>query len=426
MNPKLPLQSQHLQPKYHNNVSKDMLTTPVESILPDEPLLLMGAGPVPVPPKVAAANSLIINHVGDTMSVVIDRVKRMARYVFQTTSSHIFGVSGPASAAMEMAVTSVVWPGRKVLVIKNGLFSARLEDMARRLDADCFVIDHPAGVSVNADQVIAEMDKNHYDVITIVQGETSCTVYNSELETICKAAKERGVISIVDAVCTLSTMPLEMDDWAVDIIITGGQKGLSAIPGVSLIAFSEDVFEAIRSRPSPPPHWCLDVHLAEKFWEHHGYHYTAPVSGILALHEALRLICLETLEARHFRHKICSRALQAGLEAMGFELFVAPEHRLDSVIGIKIPGDLSGKDIMKVMTNNYRVEISGSFGLPIIRVGQMGEQARSHNLFRTIHALGMACQFLGVSLDVPQGMAVLEKNLADLVQLVKQGDTTAG
>ena len=88
---------------------------PLEIILPDEPLLMMGAGPVPIPPRVAAANSIVINHLGETMNKVIEQIKEMGRYVFQTTSSHVMGVSGPGSAAMEMAISNLVHPDDKVL-----------------------------------------------------------------------------------------------------------------------------------------------------------------------------------------------------------------------------------------------------------------------------------------------------------------------
>jgi aspartate aminotransferase-like enzyme len=384
---------------------------PLDSILPNEPLLLMGAGPVPVSQKVAMANSVVINHLGDTMSQVIERVRVMSQYVFQTSSKHIIGVAGPGSAAMEMAITNLVWPGRKVLSIQNGFFSARLAEMATRNGAEVTVYDVPLGEGADPDQVEALLKSGEFDVLTIVQGETSCTVWNQDLASITRLARKYGVLSVVDAVCTLSTMPLEMDNWQVDVVITGGQKGLASIPGVSLIAFSDHVWPTIIGRTAPMPHWCLDVRLAREFWEEKGYHYTAPVSGILALHEALRQVCLETLEKRFNRHQMCSLALQSAVEAMGLELFVNSPSRLNSVVGINLPTDVDGKRVLNAMSSLYKVEISGSFGLPIVRIGQMGEQSRAHNLFRTLHALGMSMKHAGASVDLPLGMAALERAL---------------
>jgi len=384
---------------------------PLDSILPNEPLLLMGAGPVPVSQKVAMANSVVINHLGDTMSQVIERVRLMSQYVFQTRSKHILGVAGPGSAAMEMAITNLVWPGRKVLCIQNGFFSARLAEMAERNGGEVSVYDVPLGEGADPDQVEALLQTGGFDVLTIVQGETSCTVWNQQLASITRLARKYNVLSVVDAVCTLSTMPLEMDNWQVDVVITGGQKGLASIPGVSLIAFSDHVWPTIMNRTAPMPHWCLDARLARQFWEEKGYHYTAPVSGILALHEALRQVCLETLEIRFARHQLCSLALQSSVQAMGLSLFVDSPSRLNSVVGITLPHGVDAKTVLTTMSDLYKVEISGSFGLPIVRIGQMGEQSRAHNLFRTVHALGMSMKHAGANMDIPAAMAALERSL---------------
>ena len=384
---------------------------PLDSILPDEPLLMMGAGPVPIPPRVAAANSIVINHLGETLAQIIEQVKSISQYVFQTKSKHILGVAGPGSAAMEMAVVNLVAPGDRVLSICNGFFSHRLAEMAERVEGDVRRMLVPEGAGVCLEQVETLLKEYRPNLITIAQGESSNTVCNQALPEIGRLAKTYGCLLVVDAVCTLSTMPLNMDQWGIDAVITGGQKGLSSIPGVSLIAFSEMAWGCIEAREDKLHHWCLDAKLADQFWYKKSYHYTAPVSGILAMHEALHLICKETLEKRFMRHKVCSEALQSGIEAMGLSLFVEPEARLNSVIGICLPDKLNISELLKTMSQRHRVEISGSFGLPIFRIGQMGEQCRSHHLFRTLHALGASLNTLGCSVDIPAGMAEQERKL---------------
>lgn len=374
---------------------------------------MMGAGPVPIPHRVAYANSIVINHLGETMGAVIDQVKAMGRYVFQTESPHVLGVAGPGSAAMEMAITNLVAPASKVLSVANGYFSQRMAEMARRVGGDVDVLEVSGDRRVSSDAVEARLRSKSYDVLTIVQGETSNTVWNAELQAIAALAKAHGCLVIVDAVCTLSTMRLDMDAWQIDAVITGGQKGLSSIPGVSLLAFSRSAWQAIEGRKSVLPHWCLDAKLADKFWNQNSYHYTAPVSGILALHEALRLVCEETLEARFHRHLVCSEALQAGIEAMGLTLLVDRASRLNSVIGINVPEAVSADGVRAYMSSIHKVEIAGSFGLNILRIGQMGEQCREHNLFRTLHALGLSMEANGASLNVPVGMAALERTLSE-------------
>ncbi|MDP7582026.1 MAG: alanine--glyoxylate aminotransferase family protein [SAR324 cluster bacterium] len=386
-------------------------TQHLDNILPSEPLLLMGAGPVPISHAVARANGVVINHLGETMDEVISNVKIMGRYAFQTVSDKIIGVSGPASAAMEMAITNLLWPGRSILALSMGTFSGRMAEMAEGVGADVTVIESAGIQPVRVEEVQEAFSKKHFDVITMAQGETSCGVEMKCLPEVARIAKEHGALVVVDAVCTLTTMPMQMDEWGVDVAIAGGQKGLSSIPGVSLIAFSQDAWKKIKSRKVRQPHWCLDALRAQTFWGSQQYHYTAPVPGILALYEALRQICEETLPMRFERHRVSSIALQAGIETMGLKLFVPIKDRLNSVVAINTPEATDSAQIRKTMSKRFNVEISGAFGLDILRIGQMGEQCRSHNLFKVLYALGMSCRQQGLDLDVSLGMAELERNL---------------
>jgi len=400
-------------------------TLPVQHLLPEEPLLMMGAGPVPIPASVAQANSIVINHLGNTMSVVIDQIKRMSRYVFQTNSEWVIGVAGPGSAAMEMAVSNIVFEKTRVLSVCNGFFSKRLSEMAARAGGSVYEHVVQDCHSADPDLVLKDIKKHKPEVLTIVHGETSNTIINSSLKEICQIAKENNILTIVDAVCTLSTTKLEMDNWNIDAVITGGQKGLSSIPGVSLVAFSSEAWKRISNRKQRSSHWCLDAKLAFNFWHNNSYHYTAPVSGLLALHEALRLVCQETLPLRFYRHEKCSIALQKGIEAMGLSLYSPPQSRLNSVIGINIPDGIKSSEICTHISKKYKVEIAGSFGLNIIRIGQMGEQSREHNLFRTLHALGSTMQDLGFQSDIPNGVAILESTIQKYSNATNKAENAA-
>lgn len=356
----------------------------------------MGAGPVPVPWEVAQANTHIISHLGESMREVVLQIKSMGQYVFQTQSSKIFGISGPASAAMEMAVSSLLWQGRKVLVLNMGTFSARFAELARGVGATVTELRPEGHSPVLVEDVKKALESQRFDVLTLVQGETSCGVKNIYLEEIVKLAGSMGVLTIVDAVCTLSTMPLPMDEWGIDVVVVGGQKGLSAIPGVSMIAFSEKAYEVVSSREERMPHWCLDPRKAFKFWGQGEYHYTAPVPGLLALYEGLRLICEETLEKRFERHLVSSKTLQRALVDRGLELFTPEEYRLNSVVAIKTPRGITSKELISHMIKHHGVEISGAFGLDIFRIGQMGEQCRPENVSRVLAALEKSFRALGI------------------------------
>lgn len=385
---------------------------PVKDMIPEDPLLLMGAGPVPIAASVANANGVVINHLGKTMDGVINGLKTLARYVYQTNSDKIIGVSGPSSGAMEMAIASLVWPGRRVLVLDIGTFSARWAEMSKRVGGDVTVIKSDGVEPVGADQVREAFKTSKFDVVIVTHGETSSGVFTHELPEIGAIARESGALTIVDAVTTLGTMPFMMDEWQLDAVISGGQKGLGSIPGISLVAFSQEAWQQIDSRESEPAQWCYDAKLAWQFWGKQQYHYTAPVPGVLALYQSLYLIKEETLHKRYLRHQLSSKALQKAIEAMGLTLFVPEEYRLDSVVAINLPEGVDSTELRAYMADKFSVEISGAFGHSIIRIGQMGEQCRSQNLFKTVYALGVACEHFGVKVNVSQAMAVLEENLA--------------
>ena len=125
------------------------------------------------------------------------------------------------------------------------------------MGAEVEVLAVPEGQAVCAERVAERLKSQRYDVVTMVQGETSSGICTTELPAIARLCQEHGALAVVDAVCTLSTMPLEKDAWGIDVVLTGSQKGLSSLPGVALIAFSDAAWEQVQQHPGPRPHWCL-------------------------------------------------------------------------------------------------------------------------------------------------------------------------
>ena len=385
---------------------------PISALLPSCPVLLMGAGPVPISRQVSDANRVVINHLGQSMTRVVDSVKQLASYALQTESARVLGVAGPSSAAMEMAIGNLCWPGRRVLCLVNGVFGARFAEMAQGLGLDVTVLEGAQSLPVTPAALRAELARRRYDVVTMVQGETSSGTFTQDLPELCALTRAHGALSIVDAVVTLTTVPFYMDAWNVDVVITGGQKGLGCIPGISLCAFSPEAWDTVLRHPGPRPHWCLDAIRADRFWGEHRYHYTAPVPAVLALREALRLVAEETLERRIERHRVSSVALQAGIEAMGLRLAVAPAARLSSVVAIEVPPGIDSAAVRAHMVDTFGVEISGGIGRDLFRIGQMGEQCRPMHTLAALHALGTSLVVCGFPANVAQGMAAFESTLA--------------
>jgi aspartate aminotransferase-like enzyme len=385
----------------------------IDDLLAGDLPLLMGAGPVPLAESVARANTLVINHLGDTMHTVLTQLVQMAAHLFQSPDATILGVAGPASAALEMAVSNLVTPGMRVLSVCNGQFGKRIAEMATRAGGDVACLIAEPFCAVDPDDVASELRRGRYDLLTICHGETSHTVHNVALPEICRLARAQGCLVLVDAVCTLGAMPFQMADWHIDAAVVGGQKALGAIPGVSLAAFSPRAWKRIEARRDIQPHWCLDAKLAADFWLRRAYHYTAPVPGLLALHEALRLYCEETPEQRFFRHRRCSHALQAGLQALGFSFAVDPRERLQTVLGVCLPNGIDSSALRASMSRESQVDISGAFGLDIVRIGQMAEQCRPPHLLRTLRALASALAEQGFVSDLGAALAVTQRLLKE-------------
>ncbi|MCC3701627.1 aminotransferase class V-fold PLP-dependent enzyme [Rouxiella badensis] len=369
------------------------------SFFPQE-TLLMGAGPVPQPPSVKQANTHIASHLGQRMNEVVEQLKAMARYAFQTTTPWVFGLSGPGSAAAEMAIGNLVHRRSRVLAISSGHFGLRMCEMARRHQAKVVLFEFDGREAFPLDRLRALLEQQVFDVVTLVHGETSSTTLNPDLPEIAALCKKQRALVVVDTVCTLGTTEVLMDNWQLDVVFCGGQKGLSSIPGVSLIAFSNEAWERVVQRTFTPTQWCYDALLAKEFWHHHRYHYTAPVNGIFALHEALRLLNEETLPLRIQRHRQSSQGVQKVLLQFGLTLAAPLPTRLDAVVGFQLPVWLSSVAFIDHLLSQHQVEISASFGSPLLRIGQMGEQCRAANVLRLVTALGESLDALGHPVDL--------------------------
>ncbi|WP_345891475.1 aminotransferase class V-fold PLP-dependent enzyme [Burkholderia sp. Ax-1735] len=375
-------------------------------------VLLMGAGPVPQPLSVRQANMHVASHLGPDMNDVLDQLKDMARYAFQTATPWIFGLAGPGSAAGEMALANLVNARSRVLAIVGGHFGARLAEMATRLQSGVEVFQFDGHARFPIEQFQQHLARYRPGLVTVVHGETSSTTINHALPQIAALCRQYEALSVVDAVCTVGTTALPMDAWQLDVVFCGGQKGLSAIPGVSLIAFSANAWQRVAKRDFKPAHWCLDAALAHAFWHEHRYHYTAPVNGLFALHEALRLLNEETLPARIERHRSCSTAVQEALLELNLTLAAPPPTRLHSVIGFHLPSGIQPDAFVARLRDQHRIEISTSFGLPLLRIGQMGEQCRPQAVLRLVAALGHCLRQAGRELDIDGIVDETEARLA--------------
>ncbi|MGH9361063.1 MAG: pyridoxal-phosphate-dependent aminotransferase family protein, partial [Thermoanaerobaculia bacterium] len=228
----------------------------------------------------------------------------------------------------------------------------------------------------------------------------------------------REKLFLVDAVTSLGGVEVRVDDWMIDACYSGTQKCLSCPPGLSPLTFGERALARLRARKTRVASWYLDLSMIEGYWTEgkRAYHHTAPISMNYALHEALALVLEEGIEARWRRHRLHSRALVAGLEALGFRMFAREGNRLPTLHAVWIPEDLAQlvpeARIRRRLLDEYQVEIGGGLGAvagKIWRIGLMGESCRRENVLLFIAALESILLDLGLRREPGAGVAAVAK-----------------
>lgn len=356
---------------------------------------LMGPGPSDINPRVLAAMSRpIIGHLDPVFIGMMEDMKGLLQYAFQTRNALTLPVSAPGSAGMETCFANLVEPGDEVIVCINGVFGGRMKENVERFGGIPVVVEDDWGQPVSPDKVEAAL-KTHPDarLLAFVHAETS-TGACSDVQALCALARKHDCLSIVDAVTSLGGSPLYVDDWGVDAIYSGSQKCLSCTPGLAPVSFSEPAVEHIRNRKTRVPSWFLDLNLVMGYWSGSGgkraYHHTAPINSLYALHEALVILHEEGLEASWARHRKHHEALRAGIEAMGLEFLVDTPHRLPQLNAVRVPEGVDEAAVRAALLQRYSLEIGaglGPYAGKIWRVGLMGHAANEHNVLLCLGAL---------------------------------------
>lgn len=361
------------------------------------PTLLMGPGPSCVCPEVYEALAKpTIGHLDPYFISIMDAVKEQLKTVMGTSNRLTMPMSGTGSAGMETIFVNLIEPGDRVLILINGVFGKRMEDVAGRLGAKVDALEFEWGTPVIPETVAAQLEKNKYDMVAVVHAETSTGVANPVQE-ISSLVKPTGALYLVDCVTSLGGMPVTMDAWQADAMYSGTQKCLSCPPGLAPVSFSEVALEKIKARKSKVPNWYLDLTMIMNYWEGNtrAYHHTAPINMIYGLYAALDHLLREGLENSYSRHAEMHASLVQGLENMGLEMYVRPDCRLPMLNAVSVPERV--KDEAKVralMLKEHDIEIGAGLGPlagKIWRIGLMGHTARPENVKRVLEALGSYC-----------------------------------
>lgn len=354
--------------------------------------VLMGPGPSLVAPSVYEALARpMIGHLDPEFVRMMEEIKAMLRAVFLTENAMTFPVSGTGSAGMEFCLANLIEPGDEVVVGVNGVFGGRMAEVAARLGARVIRVEAEWGRIIDPEDVESALGAARQPkVVAVVQAETSTGAW-TPLEEIARVAHKAGALMVVDAVTSLGGCPVRVDDWGLDAVYSGTQKCLSAPPGLAPVTLNDRALEVAKRRKTKVSSWYLDVNLLAAYWgEERVYHHTAPISMNYALHEALRLVLIEGLEARWERHRRHHEWLRDGLAARGLALTAQEGHRLWPLNAVGVPKGVDEAAVRKALLHEHGIEIGAGLGPlkgKVWRVGLMGETSRAEHVEGLLRAL---------------------------------------
>jgi alanine-glyoxylate transaminase/serine-glyoxylate transaminase/serine-pyruvate transaminase len=358
---------------------------PQTAEIPDR--LLLGSGPSPVPRRVLDALAHpTVGHLDPAFGALIDDVAEMLRATMRTANPVTFALSATGSGGMQAMVDTLIAPGDRVVCGVHGAFGARMADALGRAGADVVTVEAQWGRAIELDRLIdAATDGTR--AIFVVHGETSTGVAQP-LEGLAEAARARDALLLVDCVTSLAGHPLELDAAGVDAAFSGTQKCLNVPPGLAPFTVGERALGRLQQRS-----WYFDLQAMVDYWFADGpraYHHTTPINMMYALHEGLRIVGEEGLEARWARHARAHEALRRALAVLGFERLAPEGEQLSSLLAVRVPEGLDEAAVRVPLLTEDGIEVSGGLG-PLAgaawRIGVMGEGARPEPQERLVRAV---------------------------------------
>lgn len=365
----------------------------MNSFIPPE-RILMGPGPSNVHPRVLNTMARpTIGHLDPRFIELMDEIKELLKYAFQTRNEVTFAVSGPGSVGMETCLVNLIEPGTKVLVCINGVFGGRMKSIVERCGAQPIVLNIPWGKAIDPNFLEDTLKKNSgISICCFVHAETS-TGTKSDIKTLTEVAHKSNCLVIADTVTSLGGIPTLIDEWGIDVSYSGSQKCLSCPPGLSPVTLNEKAIDCIKNRKSPVQSWFMDLNLILSYWNgdaKRAYHHTAPINSLYALHEALLILKEEGIENSWRRHEENGNKLVATLEKIGLKPFVNKNERLPQLTSVSIPEGVDEASVRLTLLNDHNIEIGAGLGElagKVWRIGLMGYSSNEKNIDACVSAL---------------------------------------
>jgi alanine-glyoxylate transaminase / serine-glyoxylate transaminase / serine-pyruvate transaminase len=354
--------------------------------------LLLGPGPCNVDPRVLrAASAPQLGHIDPEFFAMLEETARLLRQVFQTGNEMTLCVSGSGFSGAEAVLSNLIEEGDTLIAGSLGFFSGMIVEISERAGATVVNLETELGKPLMPEQLEAAFQAHpNAKVFATAIAETSTGLWQplEELERITHA---HGALFVVDAVCGLGGIPLDVDAMRIDACYAGSQKSLGALPGLAPVTLNKRAVSVIERRKKPVQSYYLNLHKLHRYWNgDHAYHHTACSNLVYTMREALRIALEEGLETRWERHALHGEALRAGIKALGLHILTQPGYELPVLTAVHLPEGVNESAIRSGLLEEYQIEIGGGFGAlkgRLIRIGLMGYNSCRKNVDTVLSAL---------------------------------------
>jgi pyridoxamine---pyruvate transaminase len=376
-----------------------------------DPSFTLTAGPTAATPRTLQALGQPI--IFDYDPVFLDKFRELERKVgeLMCSSQDIVLMQGEAVLGLEAAARALTRPGMKALNLVSGVYAAWFGDWLREYGAEVIEVRVPYDEAVDAGEVRRALEQNPgVELVAVVQSETPSGIHNPVGE-IAPAVRDAGALLLVDAVSALGCEEVLVDEWGIDVCVVGPQKCLAGPPGLSLMSISSAAWEAMERNPNAPRGTFMSLLDWKERWvdtDRTKFLFTPSVVDINGLDSVVDQVLEEGLEACIARHQAAARAVRAGVQAMGLELWPrSEEYAAGCVTAIRVPDGVSRAEALAHIRERYGVMLSGGYGEladKLFRIGHMGPGADSLYPAVGVGALGRGLKDLGVEVRIGDGL----------------------
>ncbi|MBL5981113.1 class V aminotransferase [Petrotoga sp. HWH.PT.55.6.1] len=366
---------------------------------------LMAPGPTPVPIDLLleGAKDTIHHRTPQYLEIQSTALENL-KYLFQT-KNNVYTLAASGTGVMEAAVANLISPGDTAIAVNGGKFGERWCELCKAYDANLVEIDIEWGKYVRVEQIKKELEEHpETKAVFTTISETSTGVVHP-IKEIAEIVKETNAVLVVDAISGMLAEPLKMDEWNIDVVVTGVQKGFMMPPGIAMIALSDKAMKVVEN--SNNRRYYFDLRAYKKSFPDSPY--TPPVNLVYQLAKATQTLKEETIESVWERHRILAEATRAAIKAMNLELFA--ERPGNVLTAIKVPQNINGEGIVKFLRDEWGVTFAGGQSQlkgKIIRIAHLGYMSK-FDVIVAVSALEMAFNKFGFEVELGKGVKAAEE-----------------